>query len=371
MSFQKIDLDVRHALWLSHNRRCVYCTEPLEFSETDIDHVIPERLVGTPELRVILERLTLPATFNLFMPHNLLPAHRRCNLAKASSVLGVSNTRFYLHLAEQASTRVASLLSAKTRSQRKETLVRAVGKAVRSGLVYPKDLVGPEIPAVLRLNKPLVFADAPEVAVLSIAPEDVETYLDRPVIFGGPISFMRSVGDEERDCLRVGTCREYRAAIAAGFYARTTLDIKSEGGLKVANALLTAATTVRLPIVSHMQYPFKGVSDLELLPCSVLPFFSATHREETLSTMKNLSLADVLRRGELTVRSVASSELSFVWQYAGMILREVCRADFDGDGIEDILCECYCWATEGSLGFGWTALLSRCSPDSMFNFAEF
>jgi len=48
------------------------------------------------------------------------------------------------------------------------------------------------------------------------------------------------------------------------------------------------------------------------------------------------------------------------------MLREVCRADFDGDGVEDTLCECYCWATEGTLGFGWTSILSRMAEGRTF-----
>jgi len=86
MSSQRIGLDLRHAIWLTHNRRCAYCTEPLSFAEVDVDHVIPEILNGKPELQKILAKLNLPTDFDIHSLLNFVPAHRRCNLAKASDV---------------------------------------------------------------------------------------------------------------------------------------------------------------------------------------------------------------------------------------------------------------------------------------------
>jgi hypothetical protein len=50
----------------------------------------------------------------------------------------------------------------------------------------------------------------------------------------------------------------------------------------------------------------------------------------------------------------------------GHQLIEVARADFDGDGIEDILLFEYCWATHGTLGFGGVRILTRKSADGLF-----
>jgi len=50
----------------------------------------------------------------------------------------------------------------------------------------------------------------------------------------------------------------------------------------------------------------------------------------------------------------------------GQQLVEVARADFNGDGCEDILLFEYCYATHGTLGFGGVRILSRRSIDGKF-----
>ncbi len=364
MSSQKIELDLRHAIWLTHNRRCVYCSEPLSFAEVDIDHVIPETLAGKPELPEILARLDLPAEFDLFSIQNLVPTHRRCNLAKTSDVFNEASARFFLHRAEKASANVQKLVTSKKKRESREDLLSTVGEAIRSGLILPMDLQESQPPDQLRLTKPLVFADTPNEFVESISPEEVERFLDRPVLIGGNPVFAADFGDDSGVRMTVRTCREYRAALAAGFYAKTTYDIKSEAFLKTTNAILTAAALVRVPLISYIRKPHRGVADLDLLPSSVLPCVSPDDAE-MIAGMKGLSLGDLLGRGEIKILRLSSSELSLEWNW-GLMLREVCRADFDGDGVEDILCECYCWATEGTLGFGWTSILARIGEDSTF-----
>ena len=240
----------------------------------------------------------------------------------------------------------------------------SVGEAIRSGLILPMDLRESQSPDNLRLTKPLFFADAPGELIESISPEEVEAYLDRPVMMGGNPIFAADFGDDNGVRMTVRTCREYRAALDAGFYAKTTYDIKSEAFLKATNAILNAAKSVRIPLISFIRQPYRGVADLELLPASALPRVSPDD-EEAIAQMQNLSFSDLLGRGEITILRVSSSELSLEWHW-GLMLREICRADFDGDGIEDILCEGYCWATGGTLGFGWTSILTRKGDDEAF-----
>lgn len=368
MSSQKIDLDVRHAIWLAHYRRCVYCSEPLSFAEVDIDHVIPESLAGKPELPEILASLGLSAEFDLSSIQNLLPAHRRCNLTKTSDVFKEASARFFLHLAEKASANVQKLVASKKERENRENLLSRVSKAIRSGLILPMDLQESQPPDQLRLTKPLVFADHPNELVQTISPEEVEIFLDRPVLIGGNPVFAADFGDADGIRTTVRTCREYRAALAAGFHAQSTYDIKPEAFLKTTNAILTAAALLRVPLISYIRKPHRGVTDLDLLPSSVLPCVSPDDAE-TIAGMKGLSLGDLLRREQIKILGLSSTELSLEWHW-GLMLREVCRADFDGDGVEDILCECYCWATQGTLGFGWTSILTRTGEDSGFGVSQ-
>jgi 5-methylcytosine-specific restriction endonuclease McrA len=106
MSNQNIDPHLRHAIWLGHNRRCIYCSEPLSFAEVDIDHIIPKSLFGKPELAEALAKLDLPPDFDLMSIENLVPAHRRCNLVKSADVFKEGSARFYLHQAGKSSPKV-------------------------------------------------------------------------------------------------------------------------------------------------------------------------------------------------------------------------------------------------------------------------
>ncbi|WNC89121.1 hypothetical protein RI103_15715 [Paraburkholderia sp. FT54] len=50
----------------------------------------------------------------------------------------------------------------------------------------------------------------------------------------------------------------------------------------------------------------------------------------------------------------------------GQQLIEVARADFNGDGIEDVLIFEYAWATGGTFGAGNIRILTRESADGLF-----
>ena len=126
----------------------------------------------------------------------------------------------------------------------------------------------------------------------------VERFLDRPVLIGGNPVLAADFGDDNGVRMTVRTCREYRAALAAGFHAKTTYDIKSEAFLKTTNAILTAAALVRVPLISYIRKPHRGVADLDLLPSSVLPCVSPDDAE-IIAGMKGLSLGDLLGRGQI------------------------------------------------------------------------
>ncbi len=82
-------------------------------------------------------------------------------------------------------------------------------------------------------------------------------------------------------------------------------------------------------------------------------------------------LQQCLERGELDPSEVIKrvrQNLLHVAQPHGMghQLIEVARADFNGDGLEDILLFEYCYATHGTLGFGSTRVLTRKTKEGSF-----
>ncbi|MEH6521184.1 HNH endonuclease [Sulfitobacter sp.] len=83
MSKQNLNTSQRRAIWTVHGERCYLCQQLCVFSDTEIDHVIPERLVGSNDLPTILEGLGLDNAFDLFSYENLLPSHSACNQRKS------------------------------------------------------------------------------------------------------------------------------------------------------------------------------------------------------------------------------------------------------------------------------------------------
>jgi hypothetical protein len=68
----------------------------------------------------------------------------------------------------------------------------------------------------------------------------------------------------------------------------------------------------------------------------------------------------------MIVKSVRQNSITVESNYMGQHIVEVARADFNGDGIEDILLFEYAWATGGTLGFGGIRIFTRKSSDGMF-----
>jgi hypothetical protein len=366
MSRQKVGFAMRSSLWKAHEQKCAYCGEYVSLAELQADHIIPEAVWSDPSLAGLLADLDLPSDFDLTSPSNLLPAHGRCNRLKMDDVYKLGALHFYLARAEKKAPQIAELIASLKRHEKRETLLSQLSEALTSGVITHMDIrLEQSDPSVLKLSKPLVFADGLEY---SVTPEQVPLFLDRPVLIGGNPDFDAAFGNEDGVKMRVRTCREYRAALQAGYFALTTIDMKSEAFLKPVYAVLLAAETVRLPHLSYIDRPFKGLADLDLLPVDVLPTISPDYQSK-IEAMGGQTLKDLLDRGELKILRVSSGEISVEWHW-GLLMREICRADLDHDGIEDILCECYCWAIGGTMGFGWTCLLKRLSADEPFSISR-
>lgn len=77
----------KEALWLSFDGKCWICERRVEYSEMEIDHLIPKSIFrNTEKLSMILENCGLPNHFDLFGFENLRPAHGRCNRAKSDII---------------------------------------------------------------------------------------------------------------------------------------------------------------------------------------------------------------------------------------------------------------------------------------------
>lgn len=80
----------RFAVYMTHGEKCYLCGKPIDLMTMEVDHLIPETLIGKPELAEILRVIGRPATFELNSYENWLPACRQCNRTKSAIVFQVS-----------------------------------------------------------------------------------------------------------------------------------------------------------------------------------------------------------------------------------------------------------------------------------------
>jgi hypothetical protein len=214
---------------------------------------------------------------------------------------------------------------------------------------------------IFRLIEAMKFADATEIAALTKA--DIADLQRRPVRLGANdhIRGLTLTKDSGQKIL-VTTCDEYDSARSAGFFALTNLDIKMSVFFEHQCGLLTALQTAKIPNRSFVSEPRAGITDLYLLPFSLFPNVGEERPANDAETYQSK-----VDKGLLRVRRVRQNALVIEEpEGMGQQIIEVARADFDDDGLEDILLFEYCYATRGTLGFGGVTIITRRGFDGMF-----
>jgi hypothetical protein len=127
--------------------------------------------------------------------------------------------------------------------------------------------------------------------------------------------------------------------------------------------LLTSLQAATTPEHSFIADPRAGIADLQLLPFSFFPSFGEEPQEVDSSVTYQSKVDD----GTIVIKRLRQNTLCVEEREGmGQQLIEVARADFNGDGIEDILVFEYCYATHGTLGFGGVRVLARKTANGLF-----
>ena len=369
MSKQKLSATQREAIWLAHERKCAYTRELLDLSAFHIDHIIPESLLDQPsELATIKQALGLGDGFSVRGYENLLPCKPGCNLQKSSTVLNEPHTHFFLGIASSKKDEIVhNLERIEKRKDRGRALVllqqcreRGDLRAEEVSDLLARHSSNPR--EIFHLLECMTFADKYEIR--SIARSDIASLRDRPLRFGqndhiDGVTLTHSDGQRRN----VRTCREYEAALEEGYYAYATVDIKMASWFEHQCGLLRSLETAAEPTASYLSDPRVGITDLALLPFSMFPRFDEAEEQSD----PEATYQDKVDDGSLVVRKVKHNLLRIEQEEGmGQQFIEVARADFDGDGIEDILLFEYCYATHGTMGFGGIRLITRLSANALF-----
>ena len=371
MSTQKFSAAEREAIWIAYGRKCTYTGQLLDVSNFHIDHIIPEsKARDTAVLNSMIIELRLPVDFDIFGYENLLPCHPRVNLEKRDLIL--NQIHYFLGIAASKKDNIEANL---TRIMKRESRGKAAILLMRC--LERGDLPPYQIPEILQqypeqsepifeLIEGMPFANATEMK--PIAKADIEALWDLPICLGEYYAEGLLFTNEKNEQFYVRTCKEYEFAIEHGYLACSNAVFKISVRFHHQHGLLKSLQSAITPQRSFISNPKVGVVDLKLLPFSLFPWID---NKKSKNMELDPTYQDKLNEGVLTVTSVGQNSLEIIAPgEMGQQLVEVVRADFNGDGIEDLLLFQYSFDTPGSLGYGGIYILTRKSVDAKFELVE-
>ena len=211
-----------------------------------------------------------------------------------------------------------------------------------------------------------------------IAKSDIDSLRDEEC---GEVTLLR----DGNKAIEVTTCREYDAALQRGYdfdyddhdalqsgYAPSNFARNAALSFIHRCGLLDSLQEATIPPQSFISNPRVGVADLELLPLSAFPYMGETddnvNEELTYQTAVDTASHMVTHVSQDSLTVEENRDLNDGYGFV-QSLSEVVRADFNGDGIEDILLfESGFWLNpvEGSMPYGGIIVLTRESRDGKF-----
>ena len=142
MANQRFSNAFREALWEAHGQRCIYCSRPVAFRAMEIDHVIPESLLGDPSaLHAMLQRLGVAPGFDLLGFENLAAACSPCNQDKLDRPL--ADGALMIKLAQVAA-RIPQLQAGLARMRQERDLdntLRHIARSLEANRFTPEELL--------------------------------------------------------------------------------------------------------------------------------------------------------------------------------------------------------------------------------------
>lgn len=223
------------------------------------------------------------------------------------------------------------------------------------------------------LVRSIVFADGTEVT--SITKADIETLRDLPIDMGGnktdgvTLTRSRKTKIRHNKKIHVRTCREYDSALEDGYYPSSTYDISMASWFKYPCETLNLLERAAIPQQSFIPTSNEEVLDLKLIPLSLFPV--VTDFEQTYGyNIENVTYQDYVEKGLIKV--IDRDQNGFSCENDGLRhhLTEVARADFNSDGIEDLLLSEAVHATQGTYRAYDMIVLTRKSMEGKYEKVE-
>ena len=203
-----------------------------------------------------------------------------------------------------------------------------------------------------------------EVIHQPVRRSEIERLLDKKID-----DFTFTEGDRR---ISVQTCRQF-VGVDKGMF-RTSWRLQMASHFDMICGTLSAIKKAQAPQTSFIKNPKAAISDLTLLPANLLPAVTEDAGEELdKSASDGKTFADFVASKKATVREQTTISVEVAYDSMTVSLYEIARADFDGDGLEDILVGAWL-AAEPGLGdmmVGSLYLFTRDKPRGPFKFKHF
>jgi len=361
----------RIAIWEAFGKRCVYSGEPLSYADLEIDHILPEMLNDDErELKGIRVEYGLDPSFEINSFLNWIPVSGRLNRQKGRLLFQPPTAHYFLGMARARHAKTLELHEYHRKRIQQEGILPSLGAAIELGVLSRKDAIN----YINRLSEGERFDLVREIRFIGqhvndqLSTRDHERLWQLTVEHGDPHEAGLELVDGKGNQVRVYSCSEFAHAKASGYYARTTYAMKMESFFNQTCGTLDALARARTPERSYIANPRVGVLDLDLMPVSVL-FALDPDRQESLVQAGNTgqTVQDWVDAGDVQIKRV--SQYAIHWEFGGMrqALWEILRADFNDDGIEDLLYYSYGSAIGGTFGYGDVRFLTRRGSSEPFS----
>jgi hypothetical protein len=341
----------RLALWEAHGRKCAYTGEPVAWTELEIDHIIPVKSDAARKTELRGAGI-IGADFDINGFENLLPTKAHLNNQKSNFIANERSIVFFLSLAAKKKEKAERLLTSSLASDLALKGFLQIKSQAETNGINIEDMI-----AYLRHqsegNVPLrVCPEIDGEAISAANSQFAAVLMDKPFALGrGSITevALRNDNDDVTICT---TANEFIAAKAAGLSPKTQFDINCYGLADQTSQLLRAVKQSTYATNSEIRTPLVTLKNLDRWAATWVTD-SFWPDEANIDVSQYRTLESLIMAGIAQIEEQSEWSLTVHSDYGfSVIIRELMRADLDGDNNEEILVFVLAFAQQGTYRAG-------------------
>lgn len=371
MSKTTFDNLTRSSIWTAYNNLCFYCSQSLDWGDLQIDHIIPESLETNPkEFERIKNELGLNKNFDLNAIYNLVPSHSKCNSRKSNDIFPKNTSLFYLSLALKAEVKVKTEIEKLKKKKNKGLIISKLQFALSANIINTEELKKILKDAekkdweIREIKLPIGIEFIDEIYDIFYLNTDFSSFFDKKLMIYNDVEYLE-LSNDNGDTINVATLNEWKNATEKGFYPMTTYAIKMSYTFTFFEEFIQALEKAKMPKVSFINDPWIKINMLDYLSPNIL-FDVEGRLKEYIE--EGISIGELVRRG-IVKFDISPGIFEFSLEFEGFetSFLEQFRADFNDDGIEDIFVSGWIRAIHGTMGFGFTEILTKLSQKHLID----